>query len=227
MTYDITMAFQDELHRPFFPYKFKFKMSGCPNDCVGAIARADLSIIGTWRDAIRVDDAEITACAQAGMDIARDVCGNCPTKCIDWDGTTLTIDDANCVKCMHCINAMPKALRPGEERGATILLGAKAPILDGAILSSVLVPFMKIEPPYQELKDLCEKIWDVWGEHGKPRERVGEMVQRVGLGNFLEAIDVKPVAEMVAHPRDNPFIFYEDYYEESDEEEAGVGEGDS
>ncbi|MGW8223719.1 MAG: dissimilatory-type sulfite reductase subunit alpha, partial [Syntrophobacteria bacterium] len=49
ITNDITHEYQDELHRPAFPYKFKFKTSGCPNDCVAAIARADCSIIGTWR----------------------------------------------------------------------------------------------------------------------------------------------------------------------------------
>ena len=36
---------------------------------------------------------------------------------------------------MHCINAMPKALRPGNDRGAAILLGAKAPIMEGALLA--------------------------------------------------------------------------------------------
>jgi len=55
LTYDLTMTYQDELHRSAFPYKWKFKMSGCANDCVEAIARADISIIGTWRDDIRID----------------------------------------------------------------------------------------------------------------------------------------------------------------------------
>ncbi len=78
----------------------------------------------------------------------------------------------------------------------------------------VLVPFIKLEPPYQELKDLVEKIWDFWGDNGKARERVGEFIQRVGLGNFLEEIEVEPSPYMVAQPRDNPYIFYEEYYEE-------------
>ncbi|MHC4083470.1 MAG: dissimilatory-type sulfite reductase subunit alpha, partial [Planctomycetota bacterium] len=155
-----------------------------------------------------------------GLDIHRDIYANCPTRCVSWDGEKLTIDDENCVKCMHCINAMPKALRPGTDRGATIMLGAKAPIVEGALLSSVLVPFMKLEPPYQELKDLIERIWDFWGEHGKNRERVGELMQRVGLGNFLEAIELDPIPEMIAHPRENPYVFYEEYYEEEDEEGA-------
>ncbi len=219
ITQDFTMAFQDELHRPFFPYKFKFKFAGCPNDCVASIARADMSVIGTWRDDIQVDQAEVKKYADGGMDIVQDVCWNCPTKCIKWSGSKLEIDNANCVRCMHCINVMPKALRPGKDRGATILLGSKAPIVEGAIISSVLVPFMKLEPPYEELKDLTERIWDFWGEHGKNRERVGELIQRVGLGNFLEAVELEPIPEMIAHPRENPYIFFEEYFEEGGEDE--------
>ena len=51
--------------------------------------------------------------------------------------------------------------------------------------------------------------------------RIGliELMQRVGLGNFLEGIEVEPVPEMIAHPRENPYIFYEDYYEEGDEDD--------
>jgi sulfite reductase alpha subunit len=219
ITNDLTHHFQDELHRPAFPYKFKIKCAGCPNDCVASIARADMSIIGTWRDEIRIDQAEVRAAAAAGLDIQKDVCNRCPSQCMEWNGTELAIDDANCVKCMHCINAMPKALRPGVDRGAMILLGAKAPIVQGALLSSVLVPFVKLEPPYTELKDLIERIWEFWGEHGKNRERVGELIQRVGLGNFLEAIELEPLPQMIAHPRENPYVFYEEYFEEGEEEE--------
>jgi len=218
LCHDLTMHFQDELHRPAFPYKFKIKCAGCANDCVASIARSDMSIIGTWRDEIRIDQAEVKAYVDGGINIHKDIYANCPTRCMDWDGEKLTIDDSNCVKCMHCINAMPKALRPGTDRGATILLGAKAPIVEGALLASVLVPFIKLEPPYDDLKDLLERIWEVWGEHGKNRERVGEFMQRVGLGNFLEEIEVDLVPEMIAHPRENPYIFYEEY-EEDDEDD--------
>ena len=57
--YHLTLHYQDEIHRPAFPYKFKFKFSGCPNDCVAAIARSDISVIGTWRDEIRIDQAAV------------------------------------------------------------------------------------------------------------------------------------------------------------------------
>jgi sulfite reductase alpha subunit len=217
--YTFTQDFQDELHRPQFPYKFKFKFAGCGNDCVASIARADMSIIGTWRDDIQIDQKAIGEYAGGKVDIQKDVCDRCPARCMDWNGKELKIDNSICFHCMHCINVMPKALRPGKDRGATVLLGSKAPIIEGALLSSVLIPFVKMEEPYQEIKDVVENIWDVWGEEGKNRERVGEFIQRVGLGNFLEAIEVEPVPEMIAMPRENPYVFYEEFYEEGDEEE--------
>ncbi|MFV1992416.1 MAG: sulfite reductase, dissimilatory-type subunit alpha, partial [Acidiferrobacterales bacterium] len=32
--------FMDDMHRPALPYKFKFKVSGCPNDCMNSIHRS-------------------------------------------------------------------------------------------------------------------------------------------------------------------------------------------
>ena len=217
--YDITMHFQDELHRPAFPYKWKFKFAGCANDCVASIARSDLSVIGTWRDEIKVDRAEVAKyAAQADFDMSGDVVNRCPARCMSWNGKTLTIADEDCYKCMHCINVMPKALAPGDERGATILIGGKAPIIGGALLAFVLVPFLEIDDENEDLKDLCEEIWDLWGEHGKNRERIGEFIQRMGLGNFLEQIGLDPAPQMIVHPRTNPYIFFE-LDEEGDEDD--------
>jgi sulfite reductase alpha subunit len=219
LTYDLTQTFQDPLHRPAFPYKFKFKCAGCPNDCVASIARADMSIIGTWRDDIRVDQEAVKAYAAAGLNIERDVCGRCPARCMQYNGK-LSIDNRSCVRCMHCINVMPKALRPGTDTGASLLLGSKAPIVQGALLSSVIVPFMKMEPPYQELKDLVDRIWEWWDENGKNRERVGELIQRMGMRVFLEAVGLEPHPDMIFHPRTNPYVFYDEFFEAADEEEA-------
>jgi dissimilatory sulfite reductase alpha subunit len=205
--HNITQAYQDEMHRPPFPYKFKLKFSGCPNDCVASIARADLSVIGIWKDDIRQDDAAVAEYVANGLDIQSDVCDRCPTRCMKWDGKKLTILNGECVRCMHCINVMPKALRPGAEKGAVILIGAKAPIVQGALLSSVLVPFVPAEELEATLKELLSRIWEFWDEYGKSRERVGELIQRVGLANFLDGIGLDPTPEMISAPRDNPYIY--------------------
>src|SRR5512137_2580172 len=117
------------MHRPRWPYKFKFKISGCPNDCVAAIARADFTIIGTWRDTLRIDQEEVRKYVKNGFDIKGLVVDKCPTRALDWNEkkSELILRAEDCVRCMHCINKMPKALRPGLEKGATILIGGKAP----------------------------------------------------------------------------------------------------
>ena len=208
--YNLTMHFQDQLHRPMFPYKFKIKTSACANDCVASIARSDFSIIGTWKGKIDINQKEVQAYAASGINIREEVVDLCPTHCMTWDEgkKELKIEDEDCTRCMHCINMMPKALRQGKEKGATLLIGGKAPILQGAQLSTVIVPFMKLEPPYTELKDLIAKILDWWDENGKMRERVGELINRLGMRTFLRGMGLKPVPQMVKTPRTNPYVFF-------------------
>ncbi len=227
LCYRLTMDYQDEMHRPAWPYKFKFKISGCPNDCVASIARSDCSIIGTWRDDIRIDDDAVKAYANGEipaeggahgpdfkLDIQAHVIDLCPTGCMSWDGEKLSIDNRECSRCMHCINLMPEALRPGTDTGVSILIGAKAPILDGAQLGSLIIPFMKVDPStdegMEELADFIEKMWDWWDENGKNRERIGECIQRLGLYSFLQAVERDPIPQMVKEPRSNPYIFYKE-----------------
>jgi sulfite reductase alpha subunit len=113
---------------------------------------------------------------------------------------------------------MPKALRPGTETGATLLIGSKAPIVKGALLSSVLVPFVPAEELKETIEELLTRIWEFWDEYGENRERVGELIQRVGLPAFLDGIGLEPIPEMVSAPRENPFIFFQD---EEDKVEEG------
>jgi sulfite reductase alpha subunit len=110
---------------------------------------------------------------------------------------------------MHCINKMPKALRPGDDRGATILIGGKAPMLEGTILGWVLVPFVKMEPPYTEIKEMLEKLWEWWDEEGKFRERVGEMIWRLGMRKAFKILGIEATPQIIAKPRENPFMFFD------------------
>lgn len=211
LIHDLTMTFQDEIHRPRWPYKSKIKASGCPNDCVAAIARSDFTIIGTWKDSLRIDQAAVREYVNGGFDIKTVVIDKCPTNALEWKekAAELILKAEDCVRCMHCINRMPKALRPGLDRGATILIGSKAPIVKGAYLSWVLVPFMKMEPPYTEFKELVGKAWEWWDENGRTRERIAELIERVGLKTFLRAMGLKPVPQMVYRPRANPYVFFD------------------
>jgi dissimilatory sulfite reductase alpha subunit len=227
LCHTLTNDYQDELHRPAFPYKFKFKFDGCPNCCVASIARADISFIGTWKDDIRIDQDAVAgyvngefkpnAGAHAGrdwgkFDIQKEVVGLCPTECMKYENGKLEIDNRECTRCMHCINVMPRALRPGKETGLSMLVGAKAPILDGAQMGSLLVPFVEVnkEDGYQAIKDVIEAIWDWWMEEGKNRERLGELMKRQGFQKLLEVTGIDPMPQHVKEPRHNPYIFWKE-----------------
>jgi sulfite reductase alpha subunit len=212
-------TFIDELHRPALPYKFKFKFSGCGNDCMNSIQRSDMAVIGTWRDDIQVKQDEVQKFVQAkGREYVIDnVITRCPTKALKLKGDdTLEIDNRNCVRCMHCINVMTKALSPGKDRGVTILMGGKRTLKIGDLMGTVIVPFMHLDTDedYEQLVELAKNAIDFWAENGLEHERCGEMIERIGLNNFLEGIGREVDANMISHPRTNPYIRMDGWDEE-------------
>ncbi|MGV8933923.1 MAG: dissimilatory-type sulfite reductase subunit alpha [Gallionellaceae bacterium] len=228
--------FLDDMHRPSLPYKFKFKFSGCPNDCMNSIQRADMAVIGTWRDNIRTDEKMAKAwMAKHGMDeLVNDVIARCPTKTIQLkqiknvkkgehissvainDTQALEIDNKDCVRCMHCINVMSGALATGTDKGASILVGGKRTLKIGDLFGTVIIPFMKLETEEDRdvLVDLGQRTIDFFAENALEHERTGEMIERIGLVNFLEAMEIDVDATMIAHPRTNPYVRTDGWDEE-------------
>jgi sulfite reductase alpha subunit len=212
--------FLDEMHRPALPYKMKFKFSGCPNDCVNAIHRSDCAIIGTWRDDIKVNQDEVKAyVAKVGRKYVIDsVVSMCPTRAISLnDDDTIAIDNPSCVRCMHCINVMNKALSPGDDRGAMIMIGGKRALKIGDLMGTQVVPFMKLDTDedVEKLVEFCEKLFDFFAENALEHERTGELIDRVGLPAFLEAMDLEPNPNMVLHPRTSCYVRTDDFDEEA------------
>lgn len=228
----------DDMHRPSLPYKFKFKFSGCPNDCVNAIQRSDMATIGTWRDSIRADEklARDWMSSHSMEELINQVVGMCPTRAIQLtkndgaaaaegvtkvavsDSNCLEIDNHNCVRCMHCLNVMPGALLPGKDKGVTILVGGKGVLKIGASMGTVVIPFMKMESDedFEKLNDLSRNILDFFAENALEHERTGEMIERIGLVNFLEGLDIEVDPNMIVHPRTNPYVRTDDWDEQAE-----------
>ena len=229
-------TFLDDIHRPSLPYKFKFKFSGCPNDCMNSVQRADMAVIGTWRDNIRTDEELAKKWfAKHGMDeLVNDVVARCPTKTFQLkqikdvkkspsissvaisDTHAIEIENRDCVRCMHCINVMTGALAPGKDKGATILVGGKRTLKIGDLMGTVVIPFMKLDTDEDmaKLVDLGQRIIDFFAENALEHERTGEMIERIGLVNFLEALDIEVDSNMVSTPRMNPYVRTDGWDEE-------------
>jgi sulfite reductase alpha subunit len=229
-------TFMDDMHRPALPYKFKMKFSGCPNDCMNAIQRSDMAIIGTWRDNMRTDEALARKWfTKHGLtELVNDVISRCPTKAIMLKETqkvsqgakissvalnntqSLEIDNGNCVRCMHCINVMTGALAAGTDKGVTILMGGKSVLKIGGLMGTVIIPFksMKTDEDYEWLVQHAQKAIDFFAENALEHERTGEMIERIGLVNYLEGLEVEIDPSMVSTPRTNPYVRTDGWDEE-------------
>ncbi len=213
-------AFLDDMHRPALPYKMKFKVSGCANDCMNAIQRADFATIGTWRDDMKVDQTEVKKFVEAKgrKYVVDNVITRCPTQALSLnDDDTLDVDNKNCVHCMHCINVMTKALAPGDDKGVSVLIGGKRTLKIGDLMGTVIVPFMKLEDDedFEKLEELAGNVIDFFAENALEHERTGEMIERIGLVNFLEGIGVEIDPNMIERPRMNPYVRTDDWDEEA------------
>ncbi|MDP6139864.1 MAG: dissimilatory-type sulfite reductase subunit alpha [Arenicellales bacterium] len=212
--------FTDDIHRPALPYKFKFKVSGCPNDCVSSIERSDMAVIGTWRDDMKIDQKAWQAyVADKGRQHTIDnIIARCPTNCMSLkDDDSLEVDNRNCVRCMHCLNVVPRALSPGDDKGVSVLMGGKRTLKIGGLMGTVIAPFMKVETAedYERLVELAENTIDFWAENGLEHERCGEMIERIGLVNFLEGVGVEVDPHMVASPRESSYVRMDGWDEEA------------
>jgi sulfite reductase alpha subunit len=228
--------FLDDIHRPALPYKFKFKFSGCPNDCMNSIQRSDMAVIGTWRDNIRTDEALARKWFDKhGMnELVNDVISRCPTKAIQLkeikdlqpadsvstvalsDTHGLEIENRDCVRCMHCVNVMTGALSPGKDRGAAILVGGKRTLKIGDLMGTLVVPFIKLDTDEdrEKLVDLAKRIVDFFADNALEHERTGEMIERIGLVAFLEGVGLEIDPNMVSQPRTNPYVRTDGWDEE-------------
>jgi len=227
-------AFLDDMHRPSLPYKLKFKVSGCANDCMNSIGRSDFATIGTWRDDIKINQEMWKAMvADKGEKYVFDnITSRCPTSCMSLnEDTSLSIDNKNCVKCMHCLNATspltknyiqegaPREaiLATGDDKGISILMGGKRTLKIGDLFGTVIVPFMKMETAedFEAIEELASEVIDFFAENALEHERTGEMIERIGLANFLEGINVPVNPNMVADTRVSSYVRMDKWDEEA------------
>lgn len=223
----------DEMHRPALPYKFKFKFSGCANDCVNAIHRSDMAVIGTWRDDIKINQEKVKEhVAEKGRKYTIDtVVSMCPTRAISLnDDDTMEIDNKSCVRCMHCINVMTKALSPGDDKGVSVMVGGKRSLKVGDLMGIMVVPFMKMESDedFEALETLAEDLVEFFADNALEHERVGETIDRIGLPAFLDAMEIDVDPNMVAHPTTSSYVRTDDFDDEAEKwferkaQEAGL-----
>jgi sulfite reductase alpha subunit len=85
-------------------------------------------------------------------------------------------------------------------------------------MGTVVVPFMKLEndEDYEQIVEMAEEIIDFWAENGLEHERCGEMIERIGLVNFLEGIGIDVDPHMLNNPRQSSYVRTDGWDEEAE-----------
>ncbi|MHB1161434.1 MAG: hypothetical protein ACYC3V_14045 [Chloroflexota bacterium] len=223
VAYALGQATIDDQQYPGMPNKVKTGISGCPNDCVRAQMQKDHAFVGVFRGAPVVDGGlmerwllgEFSPEAAAGTTRQVDLdylIGNCPGSAIERAGDSVAIDPEACRHCMLCINKCA-AIRPSGDRGVAWVVGGKYGHrgANGPMVGFVLAPFVPAVPPdYGDIIDLHKRFLDVYADYGRRKERVGDMLVRLGLRTVLELMDLEPDPALLEEPAHKMFVVWPD-----------------
>ena len=191
------------LNTQMFPYKIKFKFSGCPMDCAMANSRADFALIGTWVGAPEVDQGLLRKMVEEGKINPKELVDSCPSKAIAWDEERkeLRIDGSKCLKAMNCIRRAFPAIKPGRNRKIALLVGAHAQGHFGPKLGRAVALLDSIEDVIPFATELINKYMEL----APRRHRIGDMIIRRGFKVISEVADKtlpnKPRGTPSAHLR--------------------------
>ena len=80
-------------------------------------------------------------------------------------------------------------------------------------MGTMVIPFMKLESDedYEKLNELGRNVLDFFAENALEHERTGEMIDRIGLVNFLDGIGIEVDPNMIREPRNNPYFRGDDW----------------
>ena len=76
-----------------------------------------------------------------------------------------------------------------------------------------------------EMVELAEEIIDFWAENALEHERVGETIDRIGLVNFLEGIEIDVDPNMMNSPRVSNYVRMDEWDQEAEKWKARQSAG--
>ncbi|NMC57044.1 MAG: (4Fe-4S)-binding protein, partial [Eubacteriaceae bacterium] len=174
-----TQALALEIHKKFYdgyrsvrlPHKFKIGVGGCPNNCI----KPDINYLGIV--ALHKPKYNFDKCIDCAECLTEP---KCPMKTFKKKTGP---DNDVCTKCGKCIGACPFGVADEGEKCFKIYLGGKWGKVArmGSLMSSYV--YSK-----EELFELIEKILLLYIEEGRPQERFGVIVDRLGMDKVEEKL---------------------------------------
>lgn len=171
-----TRSIAEEIDRRWFrfdtPYKVKFGITGCPNNC-GKARESDIGVMGMRTPAWSQD-----ACTDCGACVKI-----CPVQAISRNKDCYVRDESTCIGCSVCSTLCPANAWGPATTGYTLLIGGtlgKKPRLG--------VPLKENIKTETELLNLIENTLQFYIQNGRPKERLGHLMNRMGEATVLRSI---------------------------------------
>ena len=155
-------------------HKFKMSFSGCPIDCART-SEMDLGFQGVVYPVWSKDLCNgCTLCAKA-----------CQEGAIvsDKEGRPV-FDESKCVYCGDCIRACPTDAWKDKKKGWLVRTGGKHG--RHPRVADVVANFL----PDSKVNDFISATLKWYKENGKTKERIGTVIDRVGLDKFKKKLQV-------------------------------------
>jgi sulfite reductase beta subunit len=193
--------------KPYFtgevplPAKLRIFISGCPSGCAGGTA-IDIAIVGMWGAPPKIREEVLPLCLPPPKALAKVpesqvfLVQVCPTGALTLrrqDGQIkLVLVGERCINCGRCKDNCDAFDYDPKDVGVAILVGGRMSNSgSGPRLARNLVPWLPANPPrYEEIVAVVKRVVEVWREHAKPGERLGDFIDRIGWTKFLELVDV-------------------------------------
>lgn len=156
------------------PHKFKIGVGGCPNSCMKPSLN-DVGIEG--HRYIAFDKALCRGCKTCAVAAA------CPSHAVFMQDGKAMIDGDRCLSCGNCIGKCPFGAFPKEAASyCTVYVGGTwgKSKREGTPLSAKFRP--------EEIGDTIESIMLWYRENGYAKERLGHVVDRLGIAALEAAL---------------------------------------
>jgi len=195
----VVKPIMDELFEYFgshkLPAQVRIALACCLNMC-GAVHCSDIAVVGIHRKPPMVEDDRLEKVCEIPLVIASCPVGAIKPATVDIGGEKRKTVRVNAERCMFCGNcytmcpAMP--ISDGQGDGLALVVGGKVSNrITPPKFSKVVIPYIPNEPPrWPTAVEWIKKILEVYSQHAKKYERVGDWIERIGWEKFFELTDI-------------------------------------
>lgn len=157
------------------PKKLKIAVTGCPAACVRPQDN-DFGIMGTVKPEVLEENC-------VGCKRCEKACKMGAIKVVE---DKASIDTEKCILCGACIAACRKDALRAEKTGCTVFAGGKAGLRPKQ--GTKILELAQEE----QLFSVLEKTFDYYRNEGLEGERLGDLIERLGIERYLDAIGHSP-----------------------------------